>query len=155
MEKTEFLVNLRHRFRVGWGDLDGNNHMANRAFLDRASDTRFFFFAQYGYPIARFASARIGPVILHDELEYRKELRLLDECSVDLEFFGFSPEGTRFDLGNTFRNSTEETVAIVRSKGLWFDLETRKPCTPPPDLDEVQRRLPRGEGFQDIPARSR
>jgi acyl-CoA thioester hydrolase len=76
------------RFVVGWGDLDGNNHMGNTAILDLAGDTRFLYFAHHGFPGHRFAEERIGPVIVRDELVYRKELRLLDEFTVDLKIIG-------------------------------------------------------------------
>ncbi|MCI4352691.1 MAG: thioesterase family protein [Thermoplasmata archaeon] len=142
------------RFRVGWGDIDGNHHMANRAFLDRAADTRFLFFAKNGFPASRFASERIGPVITRDELAYRKELRLLDEFTVDLELFGLSLDGTRFDLGNTFRSEAGEVVAVVRSQGLWFDLEHRRPRAPPPELDAVQHKAPRASEFKEIGSKS-
>jgi len=144
---------FRHTFQVGWGDLDGNHHMANTAFLDHAADARFLFFAANGFPVSRFSLERIGPVIVHDELSYRRELRLLEEFTVDLELFGLSAEGTRFELGNTFRLANDEVVATVRSVGLWFDLEKRRPRPPPPELDEVQRKMPRGDGFREIPSR--
>jgi acyl-CoA thioester hydrolase len=152
---AESIDRFRQSFRVGWGDLDGNHHMANRAFLDRAADTRVLFFAHHGFSVSRFAAERIGPVILRDELVYRKELRLLDEFTVDLEAFGLSSDGTRFDLGNTFRIGEDVVAAVVRSEGLWFDLDKRRPRAPPPELDAVERKMPRGEGFRELPLRSR
>lgn len=152
---TESIASFRQTFRVGWGDLDGNHHMANRAFLDRAADTRVLFFAQHGFPVSRFSAERIGPVILREELVYRRELRLLDEFTVDLQLFGVSPDGMRFDLGNTFRTGGDEVAAVVRSEGLWFDLDMRRPRLPLPELDAVQRMAPRGEGFRELASRSR
>ena len=150
---TESVDRFRQLFRVGWGDLDGNHHMANRAFLDRAADTRVLFFAQNGFSVSRFATERIGPVIVRDELVYRKELRLMDEFTVDLELLGLSSDGTRIAMSNTFRIGNDELVATVRSEGLWFDLDKRRPRPPPPELDAVQRKMPRGEGFKELPSR--
>jgi len=143
------------RYRVGWGDVDGNRHMANTAFLDRAADTRVLFFADHGYPAARFASDHIGPVIVRDTLVYRKELRMLDEFTVDLESLGVSSDGTRFEICNTFRNQAGEVAAVVTSEGVWLDLDARRPRAPPPDLDRVQREAPRHPEFKEIPARTR
>jgi acyl-CoA thioester hydrolase len=143
------------RFVVGWGDLDGNNHMGNTAILDRAADTRFLYFAFHGFPGQRFAAERVGPVIVRDELVYRKELRLLDQFTVDLKVVGLSKDGVRFTLENTFRDVNGEVTAIVNSEGVWFDLDRRKPRSPPPELDAVQREMPRAERFREIPARSR
>jgi acyl-CoA thioester hydrolase len=143
------------RFAVGWGDLDGNNHMGNTAILDRAADTRFQYFALNGFPGERFAAERIGPVILRDELVYRKELRLLDQFTVDHKVVGLSSDGVRFAIENTFRDVHDEVTAIVTSEGLWFDLDERKPRSPPPELDAVQRRMPRAEQFRELPSRNR
>jgi acyl-CoA thioester hydrolase len=143
------------RFVVGWGDLDGNNHMANTAILDRAADTRFRYFSLHGFPGQRFATERIGPVIVRDELVYRKELRLLDEFTVDVKVVGLSGDGVRFALENTFRDIHGEVSAIVNSEGVWFDLDERRPRAPPPELDAVQRGMPRAKQFREIPSRKR
>lgn len=143
---------VRH-FRVGWGDVDGNGHMANTAFLDRAADTRFEFFAACGFPVGRFIEERVGPVIVRDELVYRKELRLLEEFTVDLEALGLSSDGARFELGNTFHNLAGELVASVNSGGTWFDLDRRRPRAPSADLDAVQRKMHRSDRFKELPPR--
>jgi acyl-CoA thioester hydrolase len=145
---------FEQRFRVGWGDVDSNGHMANTAFLDRSADTRFLFFASHGYPGTRFAAEHVGPVIVRDELQYRKELRLLEEFTVDLELVGLSADGARFQLGNTFSTAAGELSAIVVSSGLWFDLDHRKPRRPPPELDRAQREIPRSDRFREISPRS-
>ncbi len=141
------------RFRVGWGDLDGNNHMANRAYLDHAADVRILLFARHGFPGARLATERIGPVIVRDELSYRRELRLSEEFTVDLQAMGLSEDGSRYLLQNTFLNGEGELAARVASEGVWFDLERRRPRPPPPDLDAIQRAMPRTEAFRILSAR--
>jgi acyl-CoA thioester hydrolase len=146
-------VRFEQRFRVGWGDVDGNGHMSNTAFLDRAADTRMLFFADHGFPVARLAAEHLGPVIVRDELVYRRELRLLEEFTVDVELVGISSDGSRFQLGNTFHHPAGEVAAVVTSEGVWFDLDKRRPRPPPPELDSVQRAIPRGDRFKEIPAR--
>jgi acyl-CoA thioester hydrolase len=143
------------RFVVGWGDLDANQHLANRAILDRAADTRLSYFAAHGFPATRFATERIGPVIVRDELVYRKELRLLEAFTVDVRLLGLSSDGTRFELENTFRNASGEVTALVTSEGVWFDLDARRPRPPPADLDAVQRAMPRAASYRELPARAR
>ncbi|MGA8603826.1 MAG: thioesterase family protein [Thermoplasmata archaeon] len=150
---TAAVSRYEQRFRVSWGHVDGNAHMANTAFLDRAADTRLLFFAEHGFPAARFLSERIGPVIGREELVYRKELRLLDEFAVSLEMVGLSADGVRFEICNTFLNGAGELTATVTSEGVWFDLDQRRPRAPPPELDSVQREMPRSERFKEIPSR--
>ncbi len=57
----------------------------------------------------------------------RKELRLMEEFTVDLELVGISADGVRFRVRNTFHNAAKEVAASVTSEGVWFDLERRQP----------------------------
>jgi acyl-CoA thioester hydrolase len=147
---TESGSHYVQNYRVGWGEIDGNGHMANTAYLDRAADTRFRFFAEHGFPAERFGAERIGPVIVRDEVTYRKELRLMEAFSVDLRLTGLSSDRGRFELTNTFHNSSGDLVAVVTSEGVWFDLSTRRPRPPPQDLASVQQEIPRGEEVREI-----
>ena len=141
---------FEQKYRVGWSGLDANHHMGNISYLDRAHDTRMFFFAQEGFTMARFAAERFGPVVVRDELVYKKELRLLDEFRVDFELAGISQDGVRFRVRNTFRNAAGEVAAAVTSEGVWFDLERRRPRAPPPELDELMRALRHTNDFEEM-----
>jgi len=104
--------------------------------------------------MSRFASERFGPVVVRDELVYRKELRLMEDFRVDLEAAGLSKDGARFRLRNTFRTSANDISAVVTSDGIWFDLEQRRPRLPPQDLDNLMRALQRTDDFAEIPLKS-
>jgi acyl-CoA thioester hydrolase len=147
-------IHFEERFRVGWSDLDGNAHMGNSSYLDQVSNTRMLFFVKNGFTPARFASEKFGPVVVRDELVYKKELRLMEEFTVDFELGGISEDGVRFRVRNTFRNGANEVVAVVKSEGVWFDLEHRRPRSPPSELDTVMRSLQRSEDFTEILSKS-
>ena len=146
--------NFNQRFRVGWSDLDGNAHMGNASYLGYASDTRMHYFTEHGFTMARFASEKFGPVVVRDELTYRKELRLMDEFVVDFELVGISKNGTRFRVKNTFWTASGDLAASVTSEGVWFDLEHRRPRIPPPDLDTLMRALRRAKDYSEIAERT-
>ncbi len=147
-------IHFEQRFRVGWSDLDANAHMAARSYLDHAFNTRMHFFNQNGFTMSRFASEKFGPVLVRDELIYRKELRLMEEFRVDFEVAGLSQDGVRFRVRNTFRNSENEVSSMVTSDGVWFDLQSRKPRPPPSDLDNLMRALWHSHDFAEITTRS-
>ena len=128
--------------------------MANSAYLDHAANTRMLFFYRNGFTMSRFTSEKFGPVVMRDELVYRKELRLMEDFRVDLDAAGLSQDGVRWRLRNTFRNSADETSAVVTSDGVWFDLERRKPRIPPQDLHNLMRALQRTSDFAEIPTKS-
>jgi len=128
--------------------------MANSSYLDHASNTRMLFFNQNGFTMSRFASEKFGPVIVRDELVYRKELRLMEDFRVDFEAAGLSRDGVRFRIRNTFRNSANDVSAVLTSDGVWFDLERRKPRTPPQDLHNLMQALQRTNDFAEIPLKN-
>jgi acyl-CoA thioester hydrolase len=141
------------KYIVGWGDLDGNNHFSNTAILNKAADARLAFFADHGFPGSRFATERLGPVVVRDVLEYRKELRLQDAYSVDVQLEGLSADGVRIAFRNVFRNEAGEVTSIVISEGVWFGLETRRPRAPPGELDAIQRSIPHADSYRELPSR--
>jgi acyl-CoA thioester hydrolase len=143
------VIEFDQKYSVGWSDLDANAHMANTSYLDYAANTRFLFFAQHGFTVSRFATEKFGPVMTRDEIVYRKELRLGEEFRVDLESVGISKDGVRFRVRNTFHNAENVVIATITSDGVWFDLETRRPRVPPPEIDNLMRNLKRSGDYAE------
>jgi acyl-CoA thioester hydrolase len=131
-----------------WGDMDFNGHMRNTAFLDAAADVRMMFFASNGFPMSEFERLRIGPVILRDELDYFRELRLLQPVRVTLETSGLSEDGTRFRLLNQFFREDGTCAVRVTSTGGWLDLERRKLTAPPEELRKLLEQIDRTEKYE-------
>jgi len=139
-------------FVAGWGDMDFNSHMANTAYLDRAADVRMLYFAKNGFPMAEFYRLRVGPVILRDELEYYREVGLLDEFRVTLEMAELSADGSRFVIQNTLLRPDGKLIARIRSKGGWLSLEERKLVAPPDALLRALQNCSRTEDFKEVPS---
>jgi acyl-CoA thioester hydrolase len=137
-------------FHVRWGDMDFNAHMRNTAYLDLAADVRMMFFQEQGFSMRDFERLRIGPVILRDELDYYREMHLLETVTVHLEIAGMTPDGARFRLRNDFFREGGRLVARVTSNGAWLDLTTRKLVQPPEALLAAILRLPRSKDFQEL-----
>ncbi len=137
---------------AGWGDMDFNAHMKNTAFLDRAADVRMLFFSENGFPMAEFARLRIGPVIMKDEIEYRREIGLLEEFVVTLACAGQAQDGSRFLLRNEICRPDGTLCARVTSAGGWLDLAARKLVTPPPALLAAIESLPKTDDFAVLPS---
>ena len=133
-----------------WGDMDFNGHMKNTAYLDASADVRMMYFAEHGFSMREFERLRFGPVILKDELEYFRELRLLEPVKVTLEADGLSEDGMRFRLRNEFFREDGTKVARVTSDGGWLDLAARKMKPPPEELKRLLEALTRTESFQPL-----
>lgn len=132
---------------AGWGDMDFNSHMRNTAFLDKAADVRMMFFAEHGFSVAEFARRRIGPVIRRDELEYFREIHLLEPVRVTLAVHALADDGSRFVLRNEFWREDAQLSARVTSTGGWLDLEKRRLVAPPEGLRDALRLLPKTDDF--------
>ncbi len=138
---------------AGWGDMDFNGHMRNTAYLDKAADVRMMYFSENGFPMAEFYRLKIGPVILRDELDYYREVSLLDQLRVTMDLAELSADGSRFVVQNTFfRLADEKLIARVRSKAGWLDLKARKLVAPPENLLRALQNSARSEDFKEIPS---
>lgn len=137
---------------AGWGDMDFNAHMRNTAFLDKSADVRMLFFAEHGFPMREFQRLRLGPVVRKDELEYFKEIGLLQPITVTLTVAGLAVDGSRFLLRNEFCREDGTLCARVTSAGGWLDHATRKLVTPPPELLGALHALQRSADFATLPS---
>lgn len=137
--------------QAGWGDMDFNSHMGNTAYLDKAADIRMMFFSEHGFPASEFARLRVGPVIQKDEIEYFREVNLLDEITVTFDMAGLSEDGSRFIVRNEFFRSDGKLVARVTSMGGWLDLSLRKLVIAPIGLLNAMKELSRTSDFQELP----
>jgi acyl-CoA thioester hydrolase len=137
-------------FHVAWAMLDANAHMANTAYLDICVDVRMMYFASRGFAASEFARLRIGPVVRRDEVDYFRELQLLDPIRVTFALAGISGDASRFKLRNEIYREDGQLAARVTSLGGWFDLNARKLIAPPDALAEVLRALDRIEDFETL-----
>ncbi len=138
-------------FQVGWGDLDANGHMRNTAYLDHSADTRMMYFASRGFSMREFEKLRFGPVVRRDEVEYFREMRLLEHVRVTLASVGLSADDARFRLRNEFFREDGRLVARVTSEGGWLDQSIRKLTAPPEALARCMREMARTEDFVELP----
>jgi acyl-CoA thioester hydrolase len=136
---------------AGWSDMDFNSHMRNTAFLDKSADVRMMYFADHGFPVAEFARLKLGPVVMKDEVEYRKEVGLLQQIAVTLAIAGLSPDGSRFVLRNEILRPEGTLCARVTSAGGWLDLAARKLVAPPAPLLAALQSLPKTPDFAALP----
>ena len=138
------------RLLAGWSDMDFNAHMKNTAFLDKAADVRLMFFAENGFPTAEFTRLRIGPVVVRDEIDYRKEVELLQEIDVTLALAGMSPDAARWLLRTEVRRTDGKVCARATSAGAWLDLDARKLVAPPAALRAALETLDRTAEFEEL-----
>ena len=114
--------------------MDFNSHMRNTSFLDKSATMRMLYFSENGFPIEEFVRLKLGPVIMKDEIEYCKEIQLMEELRVTLELAGLSQDRSSFLMHNEFWQNDGNLAARVTSAGGWLDLYARKLVAPPETL---------------------
>ena len=144
-------MRFERRMTAGWGDMDFNAHMRNTAYLDMSATLRMMFFAEHGFPMDEFRRLRVGPVVPKDEIDYLREVNLIDELRVDLSIAGLADDGSRWLMRNEFFRPDGNLAARVTSAGGWLDLATRKLVAPPATLRAVLDVLPRTSDCQTLP----
>jgi acyl-CoA thioester hydrolase len=139
-------------FFAGWADMDFNSHMKNTAFLDKAADVRMMYFSENGFPMEEFSRLGLGPAIMKDEAEYRREVKLLQEITVTLAIAGQSDDGSRFLLRSEVLRPDGTLCATVTSAGGWLDLAARKLVAPPQALHDALKSLPKSSDYTVLPS---
>jgi len=136
--------------RSRWGEIDSNGHIRNVAYLDISANARMEFFNANGYTLTEFFGAGIGPVVLKDEIEYKREVRLAEDLTVTNELAGMSEDNTRFIFRNQFIKANGKLACKISSLVAFFDIATRKTIAPPENLMKAILSLPRSEDFSTI-----
>src|SRR5262249_16300667 len=83
-------------------------------------DVRMMFFAENAFPMDEFVRLQLGPVVMKDEIEYAREINLLDEVRVTLVIAGLAEDGSRWLMRNEFYRPDSKLAATVTSSGGWL-----------------------------------
>ena len=143
---------ITRRFLAGWADMDWNSHMANTAYLNKVVDARVLALAEKGFPLEEFIRLRLGVVIMKDELEYKREVKWMEEIDITFSLAGLAPDGSRFKVQNEVRRTNGDIAARITSTGGFMDLDARKLVAPPPAVHAAYLSLPRTEDYAELPS---
>lgn len=139
-------------FEVRWADLDGNRHVRNTAFSEYATHTRFRLLTSHGFSQAKLESLRFGPVMMREEIRYRREVLFGDALVVNVRCAGLSVDASQWRVHQEVLRSDGRTGAVLTIQGGWIDLDSRKLIAPPEELAAVLLALPRTYDFEELPS---
>ena len=141
-----------HTLYASWADMDFNSHMANTAYFNKCADVRLRMFAENGVPASEFARLKICPVLMREEIEYFREVELLQEIVGTIALAGLSDDGSRWAARHEVLRADGKVCARLTSVGGWFDLKVRKLIVPPENMLAVIKALGRTEDFTVLPS---
>lgn len=131
-----------------WSDLDANRHVRNTIFSEFATHARISLLEAHGFAQVRFEALRFGPVMLREEIRYRRELVFGEEATVNVLFAGLSEDGSHWLAHQEVTRADRKQAAVITIDGAWLDLDRRKLVAPPPELLELLQSLPRTSDFK-------
>lgn len=142
-------------FKVGftsrWADFDPNNHMRHSAYNDYAAEARVRMFNAYGLSLIEFNKLNVGPVLFREETNFKKEIRLSEDITVEVFLKGMSENGERFRFYHKIYKEDGRLAAEIEIYGAWLDLKERKLTQPPEIVLQTLRDIERTEDFEHIP----
>lgn len=140
------------RLEVRWDDLDANRHVRNTAFSEYATNARFHLLVAHGFDQARLEQMRFGPVMMREDIGYRRELFFGDVITVRVHADGLSADGSHWRVYQEVLRSDGKEAATLSIQGGWIHLDQRKLVAPPEELAAVLLSLPRTASFEELPS---
>ena len=135
--------------QVRWSDLDPNYHVMHSVYYDYGAYCRIAFFYAHGLTAAVFNQNHFGPILLREECVFRREIRLDDLVTIDLQLVKAKPDCSRWTIQHVIARNNDYAAAITMD-GAWIDTTQRKLTIPPELARATFSKMPRTEGFEWI-----
>ncbi|HEX2536215.1 MAG TPA: acyl-CoA thioesterase [Chitinophagaceae bacterium] len=134
--------------QIRWSDLDPNFHLRHSVYYDWGALTRIEFLNDYGLTAEVMAKLRIGPILFREEAVFRREIRLGDVVTMNLQVLKARRDFSRWSIQHQILKNGETLAALLTVEGAWMNVAERKLCTPPEKVHEVFERMPRAGAFE-------
>ena len=136
--------------QVRWSDLDPNVHLRHSVYYDWGAFCRIAFLEQHNLTTGVMQRLQIGPILFREECIFRREIRLGDNVTIDLQVLKAKRDYSRWTIQHTVKKNGDTISAIITVEGAWLDTAKRKLATPPIEVNEAFALMPTGENFQWI-----
>lgn len=138
-------------YEVRPADLDRNGHVNYVAYFEAAAAVRYGFFAENGFPRARFSRSGQGPIYTALHAKFLREVLLGETVTITYLLTGLSASGGRWSVHHDILKSNGKKAVSLDIEGALLDLSTRKPAVPSPELRRVFELIPRAPEFTPLP----
>jgi acyl-CoA thioester hydrolase len=134
--------------QVRWSDLDPNVHLRHSVYYDWGAFCRVAYFEEYKLSTEEMGRLQIGPILFREECVFRKEIRLGDKVTIDLQLVKAKRDYSRWTIQHIIKKNIDTTAAIITVDGAWLDVVRRKLGTPPAEVSGTFSPMPKKEDFQ-------
>lgn len=134
---------------VRWSDLDPNYHVRHSVYYDYGAYCRICFLNDHGVNTAFFTAHHFGPILFREECIFRREIKLDDVVTIDLQLVKSKTDFSRWTIQHTI-NRNNDYAATLLMDGAWIDTQKRKLTIPPGLAQTTFENMPRTETFEWI-----
>src|SRR6188768_130874 len=142
MEKYSKTMQIR------WSDIDQNRHLRHSVYYDFGALVRIAFLSEMGLTTKKLEELSIGPILFREEAIFRREIRLEDKITVDVELTKMNHDFSRWSLRHNFHKEDGTLAAVVTMDGAWIDLKTRKLAIPGAFVQSVFDTIPKSDNLR-------
>jgi acyl-CoA thioester hydrolase len=146
--QTPFMKEFIRPVQVRWSDLDPNVHLRHSVYYDWGAFCRISFLEETGLSADVMRKLMIGPILFREECVFRKEVRLGDDVSINLEVTRARKDFSRWTIQHQIQKNGDTVAAVLTVDGAWLDVVKRKLTTPPSPVVETFSQMPVAEDFK-------
>ncbi len=135
---------------IRWSDLDPNFHLRHSVYYDYGAYSRISYLEEHGLTSAFMARHHFGPILFREECVFRKEIRLGDRITIDLQLSKARQDQSRWSIQHRIVKNDNLLAAVITVEGAWINVLERKLTVPPPGVQHIFVAMPRSEQFEWI-----
>lgn len=124
---------LAHKYStfIRESQLDSFGHLTNIQYIQIFEDARWQMLTDHGYGFEIMHQRKTGPVIIKQEIDYRKEVGLRQRVQVETTLISY--ERKIFKIGQVMKNDSGQVVCRATCTAALFDTVERKIIVPTSD----------------------
>jgi acyl-CoA thioester hydrolase len=119
------MINKK-QISIRWSDLDPNFHLRHSVFYDFAAQQRVEILSSIGLTMSKFQEMKMGPVIFREEANFRREIKMGDNITLEVYLSKMSADGTKWSFEHRFVNDAGKLMATLHVDGSWIDIVARR-----------------------------
>src|SRR5690242_15425551 len=133
---------------VRWSDLDPNVHVRHSVYYDWGALCRIKFLNSHGLTTGTLQQLQIGPILFREECIFKREIRLGDPVTINVELVKSRKDYSRWTFRHTIMKNPETLAAILTVDGAWIDIAKRKLANPYEVVKSIFEAMPRASDFE-------
>jgi acyl-CoA thioester hydrolase len=142
------MKEFKNSIQLRWSDLDPNFHVRHSVYYDWGAFCRIEFLNKFGLTSDVMSKLQFGPILFREECIFRKEVRMGDELTIDLQLIKSRKDFSRWSIQHHIYKHGDVLCAVLSVDGAWINMALRKLATPPEEVHTVFSKMPKAENFE-------